>query len=179
MTYEGDFLDQIIIRPAVPEDAGAVYRIMYQAQAAMADPTAYITDTLEYITHHISRDGFCLVAEADGTPVGFFLVCVPGLEENNLGYYLNYSREQLMKTAMMDSAAVLPEYQGKGIMGRMFRMATEIAEQDYPYLLGTVHPDNTPSRRNFEKCGYTSQMTLEKPGGLVRLLMGKFREIPG
>lgn len=171
-------MKNILIRPAMAEDAETISAIMHIAHAAMEDPGAYITDDLAYISHHIQRDGFGLMAEADGKAVGFFLVCVPGAEENNLGHYLDFSTEQLLKTALMDSVAVLPEYQGMGIMGKLFQEALRLAEADYPYLLGTVHPENTPSRRNFEKHGFTPKLRVVKPGGQVRLLMGKFREIP-
>lgn len=166
-------MPEITIRPAVPADVPTIMHIMETAHRAMADPSAYITDDSVYVSAHIRADGFTLLAEVDGNPAGFFLVCVPGLTENNLGHYLGFSEAQLLGVAMMDSAAVLPEFQGLGIMGAMFRRAVELTESSYPYLLGTVAPDNVPSRRNFEKCGFSVLQTIKKPGGLTRLLMGK------
>ena len=169
-------MSEITIRMAAPADVPAIMDIMTAAHRAMADPGAYITDDAEYVAAHIRENGFTLVAEADGAPAGFFLVCVPELAENNLGRYLGFSEGQLMEVAMMDSAAVRPEFQGLGIMGRMFHRAVELTAETYPYLLGTVAPENTPSRRNFEKCGFSVLKTVEKPGGLRRLLMGRCRE---
>lgn len=166
-------MPDIMLRPAIMADVPAIMHIMEAAHRAMTDPSAYITDDAPYVAAHIRDKGFTLLAEADGIPAGFFLVCVPGLAENNLGYYLDFSERQLLQVAMMDSAAVLPEFQGMGIMGRMFEQAAERAWADYPYLLGTVSPDNIPSRRNFEKCGFSILKTIEKPGGLKRLLMGR------
>ena len=168
-------MPEITIRTAVPADVSAIMHIMETAHRAMADPGAYITDDSDYVSAHIRENGFTLMAEVDGVPAGFFLVCVPGLSGNNLGHYLDFSKQQLMEVAMMDSAAVLPEFQGLGLMGRMFHRAVELTEKSYSYLLGTVAPENTPSRRNFEKCGFTVLRTVEKPGGLTRLLMGKGR----
>ena len=145
----------------------------------MADQNAYITDDIPYIRDHIQDNGFTLVAEDGEVMVGFFLVCVPGLTENNLAYELDFSEEQLLQVALMDSAAVLPAYQGRGIMSQMFKMAVERTETQYPYLLGTVAPDNYPSRRNFEKNGFQCLKIIEKYGGRVRCLMGRFRETPG
>lgn len=169
-------MPEITIRHAVSADVPTIMHIMETAHRAMADPSAYITDDSAYVSAHISENGFTLMAEADGTPAGFFLVCVPGHAENNLGYYLNLSAQQLLEVAMMDSAAVLPEFQGLGLMGAMFRRAVELTELRYPILLGTVDPENAPSRRNFEKCGFTVLKTVEKPGGLRRLLMGRVRK---
>ncbi len=169
---------EIVIRDAVLSDSETIIEIMELAHEAMADKDAYITDDLPYIQAHITEKGFGLMAEVDGIPAGFFVVAVPELDENNLGYDLGYGTKQLLETAMMDTAAVLPKYQGLGLMGRMFAEAVARAERDYPRLLGTVHPDNTPSRRNFEKNGFTVQKKLVKPSGSRRLLMGRFREIP-
>lgn len=166
-------MPEITIRMALPNDVSAIMHIMETAHRAMADPSAYITDDAAYVSAHIRQNGFTLMAEVDGTPAGFFLVCVPGDMENNLGHYLDFSEQQLMEVAMMDSAAVLPEFQGLGLMGKMFHRAVELTEQDYAFLLGTVAPENAPSRRNFEKCGFAVLQTIKKPGGLTRLLMGK------
>ncbi len=165
---------EILIRPATDKDVDIIFHIMHTAQQAMADPSAYITDDRDYIERHISCEGFCLMAQVRGEMAGFLMVDYPGLGSGNLGYYLGYSEQQLLDTAIMDSAAVLPGYQGLGIMGKMFSMAVERTEKEYGILLGTVHPDNIPSRHNFEKLGFTPQMTVTKPNGTKRLLMGKF-----
>ena len=168
----------MIIRLAVMDDAERIYRIMVTAQEAIWDKNAYVIGDMDYITRHISDNGFTLVAEEEGHILGFFLVDIPGLCEDNLGYDLGFTREQLLDTAIMESAAVLPEYQGRGIMGALFHRAVELTEGEYTYLLGTVQPDNYPSRRNFEKCGFTCLEIKEKYGGKLRCIMGRFRETP-
>ena len=166
------------LRQAGPADVPAILHIMTAAYEALADKSLYITDDEDYIAANIAAPSFILLAEEDDCPVGFFLICVPGLTDNNLGHYLGFSEEQLLQVAMMDSAAVLPEYQGRGVMGAMFRAAADRAGEAYPYLLGTVSPDNGASLHNFEKCGFTMKKRVVKPNGYERLLMGKFRETP-
>ena len=141
------------LRIAKMSDAESIYNIMVIGHETIWDKNAYVIGDREYIARHIEENGFTLVAEEDGKIVGFFLVDIPGLHEDNLGYDLGFTPEQLLDTAIMESAAVLPEYQGRGIMGKMFREAVKRTETEYTYLLGTVQPDNLPSRRNFEKCG--------------------------
>lgn len=168
----------MILRQAVPADVPAILHIMAAAYAALADKSLYITDDEAYISAHIAAPSFILLAEEGRIPVGFFLTCVPGLTDNNLGHYLDFSESQLLQVAMMDSAAVLPEYQGRGVMGTLFHAAVDRAGEDYPYLLGTVSPRNGASLHNFEKCGFTLKKQVVKLGGYQRLLMGRFRE-PG
>ena len=166
-------MGQIILRLAEIQDVPAIMEIMEKAHDAMADPGAYILDNADYVSHYVRQDGFVLLALENDIPVGFFMAAAPGLRENNLGRYLGFSEGELQKTLMMDSAAVLPQAQGKGIMGKMFAKAVELGQQQYPYLVGTVAPGNFPSIRNFEKNGFTVRKTITKPGGQVRLLMGK------
>lgn len=166
-------MSEIVLRLAKPEDVPAIMEIMHLAHDAMADKSAYITDEPEYVEHYVSSDGFVLLALEGDTPVGFFMAAAPGLQENNLGHYLGFTDEELFQTIMMDSAAVLPSAQGRGIMGRMFAKAVALGAAQYPYLVGTVAPDNLPSLRNFEKNGFTVRKTITKPGGQVRLLMGR------
>ncbi len=166
-------MSEIVIRAAGIEDVPAIMEIMHQAHAVMADPSAYILDDADYVSHYVGQEGFVLLALENEVPVGFFMAAAPGLRENNLGRYLGFSDDALEKTLMMDSAAVLPQAQGKGIMGMMFARAVELGMQQYPYLVGTVAPGNLPSIRNFEKNGFTMRKTITKPGGQVRLLMGK------
>lgn len=166
-------MNQITLRLAKAEDVPAIMEIMHRAHEAMADPSAYITDSAEYVSHYVEQDGFVLLAVDGEKLVGFFMAAAPGLRENNLGCYLGFTSEELKGTLMMDSAAVLPGYQGLGIMGMMFARAVEKGTAAYPYLVGTVAPENIPSLRNFEKNGFTLRKTITKPGGQVRCLMGR------
>ena len=166
------------IRFAVMDDADTIYNIMVTAQKAIWDKNAYVIGDMDYITRHISDNGFILVAEEEGNLLGFFMVDIPGLCEDNLGYDLGFTQEQLLDTAIMESVAVLPEHQGRGIMGALFRRAVELTEGEYSFLLGTVQPDNYPSRRNFEKCGFECLQIKEKYGGKLRCIMARFRETP-
>lgn len=159
------------IKVAARADVPAIMEIMHAAHAAMTDPTAYIIDSEDYVTHYIQRDGFILLAMEQGQTVGFFMAAAPGISDHNLGYYLDYNNDQLRQTLMMDSSAVLPQHQGRGIMSMLFAEAVSTGKEKYRYLLGTVAPDNTPSLRCFQKNGFTAVKSITKPTGHKRLLM--------
>ena len=101
-------------------DAETVYQIMVDAQKHIWDKNAYSIGDMEYVVYHIRDNGFTLVAEDGDNIVGFLMVDIPGLGEDNLGYDLDFTEQQLMDTAIMESAAVLPEYQGRGYGQRLF-----------------------------------------------------------
>ena len=161
------------IRLAEDRDVPEIMAVMREAHEAMADPTAYLTDPEDYVRDHVSRRGFILLGEQDGKLAGFFMVSLPGLGAGNLGYYLDFPKKMLLQTAIMDSVAVRPCFQGQGIMVRLLTAAAQRAEGTHPILLGTVAPENQPSRKSFLSCGFTCLLEIEKPGGLRRLLMGR------
>ena len=175
--YEVDEMEYVNLRLATESDVPEIMAVMTAAHEAMADPSAYITDEEEYVADHVNNRGFILLSEIAHKIAGFFLVSVPELGESNLGYYLNFSKDQLLHTALMDSVAVRPEYQGMGLMGQMLRAAVVRTQDRYAWLLATVAPDNIPSLRNFEKCGFQTLKLIVKPQGQQRLLMGKSKEM--
>ncbi len=166
----------ITIRRAVRADVPDIMTIMTEAHEAMADGSAYITDDREYVEDHLERAGFILLAEMDGQPAGFFMIETPGLGERNPGHYLDFSEEQMKKVAIMDSVAVSPKCQGHGLMRALIREVMTMTAEDYPYLFGTVAPDNYPSRNSFEACGFRACREVIKPAGQKRLLMALLRE---
>jgi ribosomal protein S18 acetylase RimI-like enzyme len=164
-------MEHILLRLATQADVSAIMDIMTAAHNAMADPTAYITDDAAYVSAHIRGKGFTLLAEVDGTPAAFFLVCVPGEGSNELGHYLGFTPEQIQATAILDSVAVHPNYQGMGLMGMLLKEAL-LRTAHCDYHLATVAPDNWPSRGNFQRQGFEVLQEIVKPQGQKRLLMG-------
>lgn len=100
---------------------------------------------------------------------GVLIVVWPGLDEENLGYDVGLSGEELLRVAHIDVAVVMPPYRGCGLQSRMTLLAEEeLAAAGYRYLMSTVHPDNLPSCRNMERCGYRCVRQTTKYGGLPR-----------
>ena len=77
--------------------------------------------------------------------------------------------EQLKLCAMMDTAAVLPEFRGHHLQYEMMQTAErKLHKEGYRYLLCTVHPENKFSRENVKRQGYKKILTKEKYGGFLR-----------
>ena len=98
-----------------------------------------------------------------------FFVILPGAHPDNLGYDLGMEEEKLKLCAMMDTAAVLPEFRGHYLQYKMMQHAEgDLRQIGYRYLLCTVHPENVFSRSNVMKQGYQKMLTKEKYGGFLR-----------
>jgi ribosomal protein S18 acetylase RimI-like enzyme len=166
------------ITAATAADVDAIVAIMEEAHRAMADPSRYITDDAAYVARHIEQEGFVLLArpgDADAPPVAFLMVHFPAATaENNLGRYLE--PPQRTQVAHMDSAAVLPAWQGHGLQKALLLAAEpRLAAEGYTTLCATVSPDNAPSLHTLQRCGYRVAATVEKYGGLLRHVMVRSR----
>lgn len=168
-------MSDFILREAAAADLSGIMMVMDTAAKTTSPKEWFVSDDAEYVQAHIgSETGFILVAEADGLITAFFMVHYPGLDENNLGRELEFSEEELLDTAHMDSAAVLPEYRGHGLQGRLCVMAEEkLKSAGYRHFLCTVHPDNRFSLHNMQKNGYEIKATVLKYGGLRRYILAK------
>lgn len=169
---------EFVIRKAEYEDISAIMKVMEDAQKSMEHPEWFCSDCEEYMKKHVETCGFIIVAEpvSGNSLAGFFLIKFPGLSKENLGYLLNYSEEELVRTVHMDMAVVHPSWQGNRLQSRMLCKAEEVLA-DSPVLrnrlLATVHPDNRYSLDNMLNNGYEIVKSAVLYGGLPRYVLQK------
>ena len=73
------------------------------------------------------------------------------------------------KVAEIGRAMVHQDYRGNHVLYSINRHLTCIArKKGIDLLLATIHPDNTPSRKSFEKLGMERQCTYTKSDGFIR-----------
>lgn len=163
------------IHLAVPEQVDEIFAIMSGVAAQMEHPEHYVIDDRDYVAQHISQEGFTLLWMEGDTVAGFLIVHLPRPgEEHNLGNDLGFSPRQLLLSAHMESAAILPQFRGKGIQKKLIAAAEErIRNMGYRYSLCTVHPDNLPSFNSLTALGYQVADTKLKYGGKLRHIMKK------
>ena len=153
----------------------SVFAIMSGVASHMEHPEYYVIDDRDYVARHISQEGFTLLWMEDETVAGFLIVHLPRPgEEHNLGNDLGFPPEALPLVAHMESAAILPQFRGKGIQKKLITAAEAcVAELGYRYSLCTVHPDNLPSLRSLLSLRYEVADTRLKYGGKLRHIMKK------
>ena len=58
------------------------------------------------------------------------------------------------KVCELGGDLVLPEYRGKGIMGKLIKMQYELAKKlDFDYIISMAHPDNIGSNKALKRVG--------------------------
>lgn len=165
---------EFLIRKADEKDVPEIMEHMEEARADLLHPDWFVASDEDYIRKHLKKDGLVLVAQtADDRIAGFFVVVYPQ-DEENLGHYLGFDKEQLAHVALMDTAVVGSAYRGYGLQGKMLEKAESMIDQEMFYhLMCTIHPDNRFSRHNMESHGYEVKATVHCYGGLLRHVLLK------
>lgn len=167
-------MDNIIIRKGTAADTEAFIRLLQEVREEMEHKEWFYLDPPEDVREMMETGIMQMWVAMDGERMAAaFDLLIPGLEEYNYGYDLGFSEEELHQVVNMDSAAVCRSYRGRGLQGRLLRIAEEsLRGQGRRILLCTVHPENRFSLQNVLKQGYAIQKKLEKYGS-VRYLLRK------
>ena len=127
----------------------------------MEEDDWFFLDPDEEVREMMARDAVGIwLAEDGGRIAAAFCIVDPGMEEFNIGYDLGFSEEELKRVVHMDTAAVHPDYRGRGLQNRMMAHAEQ--ELGGRILLCTIHPDNCYSLNNVLKLGYTIEKKTER-----------------
>lgn len=152
-------------------DVPFIKRLMDETLAAMEQKEWYITDDIEFLEAHVEKEGFILKAvDTEQNELAAFLVVrIPGEAEDNLGTSLNLNKEERMRVAHMESAAVGKDWRGFRLQRRLLAEAEQIVSgMGIEWIMATVHPDNCRSRNNLLAQGFEVIATVEKYGGTIR-----------
>ena len=127
----------------------------------MAEDDWFFLDPDEEVREMMARDAVGIWLAEDGDRIAAaFCIVYPGMEDFNIGYDLGFSEEALKRVVHMDTAAVHPDYRGRGLQNRMMGHAE--GELKGKILLCTIHPDNIYSLNNVLKLGYAIEKKTER-----------------
>jgi len=168
-------------------DAPDVFEIMEEVHKNMEHQEFYVIEDYNYVSNHISENGFTVLSILDKIKIaGFLIVRFPKDEEYNLGTYMGLNDEELKQVAIMESAAVLPAFRGYSLQKKMLKFAEEQIKKSNQsdqsagrkskprrYLMSTVAPQNAASLGSMEKLGYKIICQKTMYGGYDRYVMCK------
>ena len=159
----------ITIRKGTPADLEAFLSFTHTVRDAM-DNTAWFAldpdDELRALTADGSMEFW--MAESGGRLAAVFSIIRPGLRDFNLGYDLELEQEDLLRVTHMDTAAVHPDFRGRGLQKRMMAEAED--QLAGRILLCTIHPDNRYSLGNARALGYRIEKQVQKYGSIRCIL---------
>ena len=143
----------------------------HEVQDAMPDTAWFALDPDEEL-RELTADGSMefWMAEAEGRLAAVFSIIRPGLRDFNLGYEIGLPEEELLRVIHMDTAAVHPDFRGRGLQRKMMFEAEKALQGRI--LLCTIHPDNRYSLQNALVLGYRIERKVARYGS-VRYILRK------
>lgn len=165
------------IKKMTKSDAPEVMKLIQSVYDQMEHKEWYAIDDEDYYAHYLEAEhgiGYKAVDEESGSIAGLFIALFPDKKEVNLGYDAGLNETACERTAVMETAAVLPAYRGQNLQYRLMQAAEQdLKDLGYRYLTATIHPDNRYSLHNALKQGYEIVNTKEKYGGYLRHILCK------
>lgn len=164
----------ILFRKGSVSETEKVIRFLDEIKDAMLQKDWLYLDPSEEICAMMHNGTMELwLAEEGSRLAAVFTILHPGLANYNYGYDLRFSETELLQVVHMDTAAVHPDYRGRGFQIKMMLMAEQaLTGRGRRILLSTVHPQNQYSLNNLLRQGYIIQKQVEKYGS-VRCILRK------
>ena len=151
----------IIIRKGSVAELERFLAFTHEVKKAMMQTAWFALDPDEELRELTAAGdmGFWL-AEAGDRLAAVFSIIRPGLRDWNLGCELGLDEAQLRRVIHMDTAAVHPDFRGRGLQRRMMAEAEKFLPGRI--LLCTIHPDNRYSLENALRLGYRIEKRIER-----------------
>ena len=166
---------ELRIRKIGMDELDKYLEFSHKVKDMMAQEDWFFLDPDEEVREMMARDAVAIWLAEDGDRIAaVFCIVYPGLEAFNIGYDLGFTEENLSRVVHMDTAAVHPDYRGRGLQNRM--MAHAEGELQGKILLCTIHPDNCYSLNNVLKLGYNIEKKTRRYGS-VRYILRKDLDI--
>lgn len=159
----------ITIRKGTPSDLESFLAFTHAVRDAMADKAWFALDP-DGELRELTADGSMefWMAEAHGRLAAVFSIIRPALRAFNLGYEIGLEAPDLLRVVHMDTAAVHPDFRGRGLQRNMMAHAEEALRGHI--LLCTIHPDNRYSLRNALALGYRVEKRVGRYGSVREIL---------
>lgn len=169
----------ITVRKGTPADLEQFVDLLLQVRSGMENQEWFYVDSYEEFRRLMDSGAMHIWFAMDEDRVaGALDILIPGTEDYNYGYLLDYSEELLLQVVNMDSAAVLSGYRGQGLQKQLLQVAEDWLGQDQNRIfLCTVHPDNRFSLNNALAQGYEIQKQISIYGSVRYLLKKEMKKM--
>lgn len=152
-----------------------ILKMQEEAIAALPQPHLLNRNTPDLFRTVLTPPNVTVGAFYGDVLAGFAALFHPQTHEDDLSHTLKTVDVTGKKVANYKVTIVREAYRGHRLQQRLEERLEQYAkEQGVDVLCVTVSPDNLPSKRNIEKCGYTYDHTRIKYGNLLRDIYYKF-----
>lgn len=140
----------------------------------LEDKDLFYFDNYDFYRYQLEREGKILGCYIDNHLIAYGVMIFPCYDDENLGYDLNFSRDELPYVAHLDSFLVHPYYRGNKLQYKFSTLLENIAvEKGCKHLCSTVSPSNIYSLNNLLDAGLEIKLEKLKYGGKLRYILHK------
>lgn len=156
-------------------DLDEIMQIQEEAFSVMENSATLRRNTKETFAVCFDEPSIAYGVMYNGQMIAFGMLYCAGKDQENLAYSLDNTDDyDLSKVANVKVIIVRPDYRGNGLQRYLISLLEKHAiDNGYKTLLCTVSPENQYSMNNFVQSGYEAVKTLNKYGGLARVLLIK------
>ncbi len=161
--------DMFCIRRCDMTHLDEILQMQEEAIAALPQPHLLNRNTPQLFQTVLTDPNVTVGAFCGETLAGFAALFHPTAFEDDLAHTLETVDVSGKKVANYKVTIVRAQYRGHRLQQRLEQALERYAKaQGVDVLCVTVSPDNLPSKRNIEKCGYIYDHTQIKYGNLLR-----------
>lgn len=168
------------IRKCTLKDLDAMMQLQEKVCASIENPNLFVPTERKENASYLIAPHFVLGVFHGGELAAYCSVVFPGEAENNYGWDLGWSAQQVLCCAKVDTIVVAPAHRGRGLQRLLLRKAIACAAEVSPelILLTTVSPQNKYSLHNVQAEGFSVLMQKQKYGGKDRFILGRAVVLP-
>lgn len=168
-------IQKLEIKVLSDSDLDEIIRIQEEAFSVMENSATLRRNTKETFAVCFDEPSIAYGVMYEGRMIAFGMLYCAGEDHENLAYSLDNTDDyDLNKVANVKVIIVRPQFRGNGLQKYLIALLEKHAiDNGYKTLLCTVSPDNQYSMNNFVQSGYEPVKTLNKYGGLARVLLIK------
>ena len=166
----------IIIEQANKCDISEIVKLKKKIWNEMNNKEWYLIDTTDekYLENLLKeKKGFILKATHNNKIVGFLIILLKLKSDSSIIKITNLE-DKVDTCAELGNGAVDSNYRGYSLLKKMIRESEKIIKNNnYKYILSTVHPDNKPSLNSQLELGYKVMCNTKMYGDKDRCVLIK------
>lgn len=163
----------VIIRLCGKGELAEILSLQGNVYSSVTVKETFVNSTQEELNESLESD-VCIGCYHNSNLIAFTLMVPNSHSPRNLGFYLNYSREQRLKSVTYDTTFIHPEYKGYGLQRLFISLKDAIAKElGANEALATVSPDNMASLNNLLASGFVIADEKRMYGSFTRFIMRK------
>jgi hypothetical protein len=137
-------------------------------------PEIFMLHDEKYLLEILRLERSVIGVTTDDRLIAYSIIRIPGLSHDNLGRDINLPKEELIKVAHLQAAAVHPDYRGNALQRKLTIAHLAVIEaMGYEHVCCTVSPKNPVSLANYLSCGLVIAGLRPKMQGWWRYILHK------